>query len=132
MKDVMETIQLTLHDGYCLSSADFFQDQLFRKILSGIPSEYQTVWIQIRPRHLPGLIWVQTVCKGCQQPTLVGKELMKFDYKNIIYIIYVHPPYIIFDIPLFFFQPKLSVVYFSFFSMESFFCVILIKSISFI
>ena len=26
-----------------------FQIQTFRKILSGIPSEYQTIWIQIRP-----------------------------------------------------------------------------------
>ena len=32
-----------------LSSADFFQNQLIRKILSGISSECQTVWIQIRP-----------------------------------------------------------------------------------
>ena len=33
-----------------LSSADFFQNQLFRKILSEIiPSKFQTVWIQIRP-----------------------------------------------------------------------------------
>ena len=31
-----------------LSSADFFQNRLFRKILSGIPSECQTVWVQIR------------------------------------------------------------------------------------
>ena len=31
-----------------LSSADFFQNRLFQKILSGIPSECQTVWIQIR------------------------------------------------------------------------------------
>ena len=30
------------------SSADIFQNQLFRKILSGIPSMCQTVWIQIR------------------------------------------------------------------------------------
>ena len=29
-----------------LSSADFFQNQPFLKILSGIPSECQTVWIQ--------------------------------------------------------------------------------------
>ena len=53
-----------------LSSADFFI-----KILSGIPSECQTVWIQIRPDILSGLIWVQTVCKGYQQMTLVGNEL---------------------------------------------------------
>ena len=54
-----------------LSSADFFQNQCFWKILSGIfiPSECQTVWIQIRPDILSGLIWVQTVCKGCQQTT---------------------------------------------------------------
>ena len=56
-----------------LSSADFFQNQLFQKILSeipillGIPSENLTVWIQIRPNILSGLIWVQTVCKDLQQ-----------------------------------------------------------------
>ena len=51
-------------------SADFFQNQLFRKILSGIPSECQTAWTQIRPDILSGLIWVQTVCTGYQQTTL--------------------------------------------------------------
>ena len=30
----------------------------------------QTVWIQIRPKILSGLIWVQTVCKSFQQMTL--------------------------------------------------------------
>ena len=50
-------------------SADFFQNQLFQKILSGIPSECQTDWIQIRPDILSGLIWVQTVCKGYEQTT---------------------------------------------------------------
>ena len=53
----------------------FFQIQLFRKILSGIPSECQTVWIQIRPNLLLGLIWVQTVCESYQQTTPVGEEL---------------------------------------------------------
>ena len=57
-----------------MSSADFFRYQLFRQILSGIPSECQRVWIQIRPDVLLGLIWVQTVCKGYQETTLVGKE----------------------------------------------------------
>ena len=47
-----------------LSSADFFQNQLFRKILLGIPSECQANWIQISPDILSGLIWVQTICKG--------------------------------------------------------------------
>ena len=44
-----------------LSSADFFLNQLFRKILSGIQSESNSLD--------PGqaLIWVQNVCKGYQQ-----------------------------------------------------------------
>ena len=53
-----------------LSSADFFKNQLFRKILSGIQSECQTVWIQIRPNILSGLIWIQTVCQGYQLTAL--------------------------------------------------------------
>ena len=32
-----------------LSSAEFFQDQIFRKVLSGKPSECQIDWIQTRP-----------------------------------------------------------------------------------
>ena len=35
----------------------------------------QTVWTQIRPNILSGLIWLQTVCQSYQQMTLVGKEL---------------------------------------------------------
>ena len=38
----------------------FFQNQLFRKILIGIPSENQTIWIQ---NILSGLIWIQTFAK---------------------------------------------------------------------
>ena len=53
----------------------FFLDQPFWKIISGIQSECQTVWIQIRPDILSGLIWIKTVCKGYEQTTLVGKEL---------------------------------------------------------
>ena len=58
------------------SSADFFSKSLFKKILSGIPSECQTVWIQIRPDILSGLIWVQTVYDGYQQTALAWKELI--------------------------------------------------------
>ena len=49
-----------------LSSADFFQNYFFQKILSGTLSECQTVWIQ-------------TVCKGYQQTTKVAscKERVK-------------------------------------------------------
>ena len=55
----------------------FFLNHIYRKILLGIPSECQTVWIQIRPDALLGQIWVQSVCKSCQQTALVGKELME-------------------------------------------------------
>ena len=61
---------LALHLGkffmLFLSSADFFQNQLFRKILSGILSKCQTDWTQIRPDVVWGLIWVQTVFR-CNQ-----------------------------------------------------------------
>ena len=46
-----------------LSAADFFQNQLSPKIFSGILSDGQTLWIQIRPDIMSGLIWLQTVCK---------------------------------------------------------------------
>ena len=32
------------------------------------------VWIQVRPDILSVLIWVQTICKGYQKATLLGKE----------------------------------------------------------
>ena len=65
-----------------LSSADFFQNQLFQKILSGTLSECQTVWIQIRTDIVSVLIWVQTVCKSYQQTTLVSKELIQYLLSN--------------------------------------------------
>ena len=36
----------------------------------------QAVWVQIMLNDLFGLIWVQIVCKGYQQTTLVSKEFM--------------------------------------------------------
>ena len=57
-----------------LPSADFFSKSTFQKILSGITSEYQTDWIQIRPDILSGLIWIQSVCKSYEQTTLIGNE----------------------------------------------------------
>ena len=59
-----------------LLSADSFQNQLFPKVLSGIPSECQTDGIQISLEKMSGLIWVQYVCKSYQQMTLGDKELM--------------------------------------------------------
>ena len=40
----------------------FFKINFLEKILTGLPSECQTVWIQIRLDKMSGLIWVQTVC----------------------------------------------------------------------
>ena len=64
---------LFLHTYYC---AIFYS--LDARFFS-VPSGCQTVWIQIRPDILSGLIWVKTVCKTvCQQTTKVapsGKEL---------------------------------------------------------
>ena len=61
--------------GFLLSADFFFQKQLFQIILSGIPSEDQTAWIQIRPNILLGLIWIQSVCNGYQQTELTGKDV---------------------------------------------------------
>ena len=69
-----------------LSSTDFSSNQLFRKNKQSVmPSECQIVWVQIRPDVLSGLIWVQTVCKGYQQTTPVGKvkHLERFLWPNI-------------------------------------------------
>ena len=41
-----------------LSSADSFKINFFEKILSGIPSECQTVWTLIRPDDSSGLICI--------------------------------------------------------------------------
>ena len=45
---VRQQVGTTIFRAFLLS-ADHFQNQLFQKILSGIPSVCQTVWIQIRP-----------------------------------------------------------------------------------
>ena len=54
-----------------LLSADFFVENFSQK------PQRQTFWIQIRPNVLPDLIWVQTVCKGYEQTTLVINQLEK-------------------------------------------------------
>ena len=56
-----------------LSSADFVQNLLFQKNLSGTLFECQTVWIHIRTDILSVLIWVQTVRKGYRQ---IAKSLL--------------------------------------------------------
>ena len=59
----------------------------FSKKQSGTPSERQTVWIQIRTDILSVLIWVQTVCKGYQQMTIVAASKLKASQsQNVILI----------------------------------------------
>ena len=71
---------------FVICKSFFFFKLTFSKKSLGIPSECQTVWIQIRPNILLGLIWVQTVCKGYQQMTKVAtsRERVKFTSSKII------------------------------------------------
>ena len=73
--NLLSTPIFTLYMHAVLSSADIKKKKTFQTILSRIPSGCQTVWIQIRPDILSGLIWVQTVCKIYLQTTPAGKGL---------------------------------------------------------
>ena len=48
-----------------------FKINFFKKLFSETPSEFQTVWIQIRNNIMLGLIWVHSlsVCRDRQQTT---------------------------------------------------------------
>ena len=78
-----------------LSPVDFFLKLTFsKKNLLGLPSECQTVWIQIRSDILSGLIRVQTVCKGYQQTIKVvtgGKRVNLWPLLQSLYLIYFKP-----------------------------------------
>ena len=58
---------LTKWANFLFNENTFF---FFKKSLSGKPSEYQTVWIQIRTHIMSSLIWVQIDCTGYQQMKL--------------------------------------------------------------
>ena len=76
---------------HILCNLIFFQNLIFQKILSGLPSECQTVWIQFRPDILLGLIWVQTICKGYQQTAKVVTSTQRVnDYTCMDKLIF-HP-----------------------------------------
>ena len=58
---------------------------ILSKVISGSLSEWQTVWIQIKPDVLSGLIWVLTVCKVYQQTAKVkclGHKYFVFERRN--------------------------------------------------
>ena len=50
--------------------------------IPSLASGCQTVYIQIRPDVLLGLIWVQTVCKGYQQITKVATSWQRIKYRT--------------------------------------------------
>ena len=59
-------------------AADFFQNQLFQKMLSGALLECQTIWIySVVPSVL---ICVQAVCKGYQQMIKVTANNERVNY----------------------------------------------------
>ena len=74
----LDNFQLVFYEKLFCRLLIFFQNQLFQKILSGIPPECQTDWIQIRPEVLSGLIWVQTVCKNYPKMKLEGRVKLRF------------------------------------------------------
>ena len=78
MDDITKTLKLLARGNFCcllITFANSLEKSTFSKKNSGIPSDIQTAWIQIRANILSSLIWVQTVGKGYQQTTLVGREL---------------------------------------------------------
>ena len=63
----------------------FYQNKLFLKIISGIPSECLKDLIKIQHNILLSLIWVQTVCNGYEQMTklacrIYSKEISMFNF----------------------------------------------------
>ena len=58
-----------------------FKMNFFKKIFQEY-HQCQTIWIQIRPDVLSGLIRVQTVCKGYQQTTKVPTSWEKVNKKK--------------------------------------------------
>ena len=63
----------------------FFLNQHFEKNITGIPSECQTVWIQIRPEdQMSGLVWVQTDCKG-NQLSYTGRQRVHVQKEGLSY-----------------------------------------------
>ena len=66
-----------------LLSADIFSKSVcllllffYLNFFLGISVESRAVWIQIMPDDLSGLIWIQIICKGYQQTTLVSNKFM--------------------------------------------------------
>ena len=79
----------SLHAEQFLVVCFFFKINIFEKFFQEYIQIVKTVWIQIRPDFLSGLIWVQIVCKDSKQTTLVGKRLsVNFWYKLLRRILF--------------------------------------------
>ena len=75
--------QVILHTFFVI--CEFFSE----KVLSGLPSNCQTVWIHIKPDKMSGQIWVQTISKGYWQMTLVGNDtISNSSISMILQVIY--------------------------------------------
>ena len=70
----------------------FFKINFFEKNLSGVPSDCQTDWIQIRPDILSSLIWVQSVCKVYQQIALSRQWVNCVSWKLVLALWMPPPP----------------------------------------
>ena len=63
----------------------FFYNILFQNILSGTPSECQTLWIQVKANVKSGLIWVQLFAKVIsRRQWRVKSKLIEFGKQNKI------------------------------------------------
>ena len=106
-----------------LSSVDFFfKITFFQRNLLGIPSVCQSVWIQIRPDILSGLICVQTVCKRYQQTTKVTTSRKRVDIisKSCLFVVVF---FVLFCISIFFFYFLLFFFNFHFPSVQSLYSI---------
>ena len=61
----------------------FFSKSTFSEISFRNTFRVSTVWIQIKPDVLSGLIWTQTICKFYQQTTLEDEESMSLGNKEV-------------------------------------------------
>ena len=62
----------------------YLSKSTFQKILSGMPSEWQTVWIKIRPDKMSGLTCIQIVSKSYQQTTQGNKHFKKTTWNSFL------------------------------------------------
>ena len=77
---ILDSLTLCMLGNFaCFFVCGFFYIYFFKKNLSGIPSEFETVWIQIRPgfcQAWSGSKLFAKVIRRWKKSPLVGKELI--------------------------------------------------------